>query len=169
MSIVAQNIPFFCLLWIGIGFIFIILGMFKLASQTEANNHYVEFSPEKLNKNYNKEVEELFSYFLEEEEKKNQDLREILLNTMDKKDKSSNENSQSIAAINHLEDLTAENLSNEMYTAEDFKKSPRPHHTNKSNEIIKLYDAGLRAEEIAKKLKKGVGEVNLMISLYTMR
>ena len=136
MSITIQSIPFFCLIWIGIGFIFIIAGIFMVASRTASDNHYVELSDNKLGKEHSREIGELFAYFLEEEEKKNQGFRELVLDAVGKKE-------------SHHESSDETN--------------------DEVNEIIKLYQEGLPAEEIAKKLKKGVGEVNLMISLYTMR
>lgn len=153
MSMTIQNIPFFCLLWIGMGVVFITLGIFMVASHSESNNHYTEFSNQKLSSEYNKEVGELFSYFLEEEEKKNQGLREIVLEAANKKEKKHKSSSAESAPA-----MGSDNINH--YSTQ---------HSTQYNEIIKLYEDGLGVEEIAKKLKKGIGEVNLMISLYTMR
>jgi len=153
MSMTLQNIPFFCLLWIGIGFVFIIVGIFMIASHSESSGHYTEFSNQKLDSGHNKEVGELFSYFLEEEEKKNQGLRDILLEVTHKKGKDDK---------NRLVEKTITTSSNDT-THYGGQRSAN------YNEIIKLHEDGASVEEIAKKLKKGVGEVNLMISLYSMR
>ncbi len=152
MNVTIQNIPFFCLFWIGIGFVFIILGIFMMASHTESNNHYVEFTSSKVNNDYNKEVGEIFSYFLEEEEKKNQGLREMVAEAMSQKNLERSLKPQPHVLQNGREPLNDSAM-----------------HSGEFNDIIKLYEEGLGTEEIAKKLKKGVGEVNLMISLYTMR
>jgi hypothetical protein len=161
-----QNIPFFCLLWIGLGFVFVTLGIFMLISHSESHNQYTEFSNQKVSGEYTKEVGELFSYFLEEEEKKNEGLREMLLEAVSKKEK----NVEGLEASS----LTAMNLNpisnrDKMKAVGDISNNHTVSTSNSYNEMIKLYESGLGIEEIAKKLKKGVGEVNLLISLYTMR
>ncbi|MDF2877532.1 MAG: hypothetical protein K0S30_628 [Clostridia bacterium] len=155
MGSTIQNIPFFCVLWIGIGFIFIIAGVFVMASRAEANNHYIEFADQKPNTDYPKQVGELFSYFLEEEEKKNQGLREMLLEGIDKKSEVQPGSTES-------------HLSKDSSPQNPYSPKPRNHSHSDLNEIIQLHEQGFKSEEIAKKIKKGVGEVNLMISLYTM-
>jgi hypothetical protein len=155
MGSTIQNIPFFCVLWIGVGFVFIIVGVLMLASRAEADNHYIEFVGEKPNDEYSKQVGELFSYFLEEEEKKNQGLREILLEGIDKKNQKQQERTPSQPDKN----TSVQNT---------YSLHKHTHTNNDLNEIIQLYEQGYRSEDIAKKIKKGVGEVNLMISLYTM-
>ncbi|WP_069997479.1 DUF6115 domain-containing protein [Cellulosilyticum sp. I15G10I2] len=170
MSIAAQNIPFLCLIWIGIGFVFIILGVLMGSSEKDDINQYVQFSHDQINKDNNKEVEELFSYFLEEEEKKNQDLREMLLKVIDKKDiNNTKTNHYPIPERHWSESINTDSLTYNANSGKDSAKHQMPEPANKFNEIVKLYNEGIGAEEIAKKLKKGVGEVNLMISLYTMR
>ena len=52
-------------------------------------------------------------------------------------------------------------------TTSEVKVNPKA--KNNISDITVLADQGLSAEEIAKQLGKGVGEVNLILSLYTMR
>lgn len=166
MNIAMQNLPFLCLIWIGIGFLFIIIGVLMVASEHEKPNHYTEFAHEQLSKDYNKEVEELFSYFLEEEEKKNQDLRKLLLEALHQKDISTSINYGDKAKLSQGENLSihkGHDITENLIVKQEINEP------DKFQEIVELYNQGFESEAIAKKLKKGVGEVNLMITLYTMK
>ncbi len=136
MAITIQNTPFFCLLWIGLGFLFIMIGVFRMAIHNEENY----YTKDKSITESNNDIQELFSYFLEEEEKKNNSLREMLAKE----------------PIKGGKEIT-------------LKTSTVAKPIQENNEIIKMYEEGHSVEEIAKKLKKGIGEVNLLISLYSMR
>ncbi|PHV71769.1 hypothetical protein CS063_04210 [Sporanaerobium hydrogeniformans] len=137
MAITIQNIPFFCLIWIGIGFLFIMIGVLMMASRNEEDYYTVDRSISESSSH----IQDLFSYFLEEEEKKNRNLREMVLNH------SSQKKEEVVGKENNI------------------KENP----SMINSEMIQMYEEGYSIEEIAKKLKKGIGEVNLMISLYTMR
>lgn len=130
MSILVQNMPLVFLVVIALGIICIIYSVIKIVSdKTNNKDNYTESTNENT-----EEIKELFSYFLEEESKKNQDMRELLKHSADK----SNTNSL--------------NTSEKTYS-----------------EIMEYYLEGKSEEWIAKKLKKGIGEVKLIISLYNMK
>ena len=54
-------------------------------------------------------------------------------------------------------------------SSEEVKKNDESKKVNHINDITKLADEGLEVEDIARKLGKGVGEVQLILSLYKMR
>lgn len=132
---------------IGIGVAIVFIGIIRLASIHEGKQYYIDIDQKDDSKN----LEELFSYFLQEEEKKNQDFREMVLKTSkNKEDKEFVLRQQS----------TDENMN---------KFNHQQEEKQLFNEIIKRYKEGESIEEIAKALKKGIGEVKLVISLYSMR
>ncbi len=106
-------------------------------------------------KDDSKNLEELFSYFLQEEEKKNQDFREMVLKTS--KDHSKDDEEENGAVIKQ-QNIHKSNKNNQHEAEQQI-----------FNEIIRRYKEGETIEEIAKNLKKGIGEVKLVISLYSMR
>lgn len=146
MQIIIQNIPYLCLLWIGIGFILLMTGIFILSYRQSNVSQYTEkvspgeFDDDKTN------IQELFSFFLQEEEKKNNDLRNQLMEAYSQKEQ------QDIDRAN--EPLTQNSV---------------PIQQEKFSNIIELCEQGFSANDIAKRLKMGKGEVELIISLYMMR
>lgn len=156
-----QNIPFFCLIWIGIGFLFIMVGIVRMASPKQ-DDYYITQGRKDNTESSSDQMQELFSFFLEEEEKRNQDLRKIVLQ----------QNRSEISSMKEKENQEKKRLDENHIINSKIGNKPSNNNANASNEhhrIIELYEKGHSVEEIAKKLKKGVGEVNLMISLYTMR
>ncbi len=142
MNITIETMPILCLLWVVVGVIFIIISVIRLAGHQESEDHYVTLN--KQQSESTNDLEELFSYYLEEEEKKNQGFRDLLLTTL----KTQNEQ-----------------------VHQPLKEPQKTQKTNEKiyNEIIKLYENGESIEMIAKNLKKGVGEVKLILSLYNMK
>ena len=139
------SLPYLGLLWTGVGFLCILVGFFIFAYHENEEPDYTS-----INTN---SAEELFAYFLEEEEKKNDALRQSLKTTdkaqspsVNQKDKDKNKEKEEMKTIKSTQDDT---------------------HIYK--EIEKLYNSGVSVDEIAKKLNKGKGEIQLMISLYSMR
>lgn len=66
MWLTIENLPYLSLGWIGIGFLLVIAGVIALAHQQANDDEYVKYDG----------AEEMFSFFLQEEEKKNDLLRE---------------------------------------------------------------------------------------------
>lgn len=134
--------PILCLLWVTIGVIFMIIGVIRLGSEQEIENHYT--SLDKSQKEATNDLQELLSYYLEEEERKNQGFRELLLKTL--------------------------SIGNES-VSQSHDTPKKIYGANKAlyNEVIKRYEQGESLEMIAKNLKKGVGEVKLILSLYSMK
>ena len=75
MSITVEIMPILWLLWIVVGVVFIIIGVIRLGTHQESDDHYVALNEQKNTM----QLEELFSYFLEEEEKKNQGFRDLVV------------------------------------------------------------------------------------------
>lgn len=140
MEMTLQNLPFFYLLWITIGVVLILIGIFMLVYHENTSGYYTSMTEKPSGTK--EDLEGILSYFLEEEEKKNQGFRETL-----------------------------ESYAKEMTTTvpEAAGKKDETKKANHINEITKLSDEGLEVEEIARKLGKGVGEVQLILSLYKMR
>lgn len=133
--------PILCLLWTAVGVIFIIVSIIRLGNHEESEDHYVTLDQKQHNINH---LEELLSYYLEEEEKKNQGFRDLLLTTLKPQNELLNES---------IKEHKKNDIINEkMY-----------------GEIIRRYEDGEEIETIAKNLKKGVGEVKLILSLYSMK
>ncbi len=146
MEILIQNVPYYCLLWIGVGFILLIIGIFILSYKQSNVSQYTEKVSSENVLDDQSNVQELLSFFLQEEEKKNNDFRKNLMKAYAQKD------DQEI------------NTNSELST-----HSSMPIQKEKFSDIIKLCEQGLDANEIAKRLKMGKGEVELIISLYMMR
>ncbi len=132
MDSILQNMPVIWIIYIFIGISCIVWSIIKLGNvETELNEGNGGHKS-------SDEIKELFSYFLQEEEKKNDGVRSL------------------------IKDI-----------AVDKEEKQGPHHTNKQKdnytEIMKYYESGKTEEWIAKKLGKGVGEVKLIISLYSMQ
>lgn len=125
------NMPYLSLIWLGLGFCIVILGIIMLAHLYNKEEDYTQYENDQITQ----KTEELFSYFLEEEEKKNNILRKELLG----KDEDKN------------------------------KKKQQTKEEAVYEEIIRLHKENMSVETIAKKMQIGVGEVKLIISLYTMR
>lgn len=139
MSMTLYNMPFFYLLWITVGIVLIVIGIFMMASHQQSDNYYTDLSKDKGHQ----ELGELFNFFLEEEEKKNQGFRDMLVDYTQKQ----------------VEPVDRKIPEKTKDTTSDITM----------NEVIRLHEEGLDAQTIAKSLKRGVGEVKLIISLYTMR
>lgn len=123
MRVTLENLPYLCLLWIGLGFIIILTGVFVIAYIKFEESDYTQYVDidkfEGLDKT---NEEEVFAKVLQsKQKKKNQE----------------------------IEDKTNKT---EIYS-----------------EIKALYIEGKQEEEIAKILNIGVGEVQLILSLYKMR
>lgn len=147
MSIAIENMPIIFLIIIGIGVAIIVTSVISLAGLSEHTDNYYVASDVSGEKEDTAHLEELFSYFLEEEEKKNDAFRQMVLDQT-KETKSSEKKAHPIAIRK---------------TA----KQQIDQHT--FNEIIKRYEQGEDPQSIAKDLKKGIGEVKLILSLYSMR
>lgn len=132
MKLTVEIIPYISLIWIGIGFFIILVGVFALAHQEAKEDHYTSFEETSPN--------ELFAFFLEEEEKKNDSLRKSLL--ADKQ----------VKEADPIEVKACKPSTHQLY-----------------DQIISEHEKGAGIDEIAKKLNIGKGEVKLMLSLYTMR
>lgn len=142
MEMTIQNLPFFYLLWITIGVLVIVIGIFMMVAHENEAGYYTSM-PNKENEN-TEDLEGILSYFLEEEEKKNQGFRDML----ETYTKEMGSKSPKTVKQNHM---------------------PRGNNVNHIDEITALADQGLEVEEIARRLGKGVGEVQLILSLYKMR
>lgn len=66
MWLTIDNLPYLGLGWIGIGFLVVIAGVIALAHQQANDKEYIRYDG----------AEEMFSFFLQEEEKKNDLLRD---------------------------------------------------------------------------------------------
>lgn len=146
MSIAVENLPIFFLIMVGLGVAIVFIGIVRLAGIHEDEQYYVSMEQ----KNDSKNLEELFSYFLQEEEKKNQDFREMVISASKSKDEKVSDENQVI--VKKVDRIDQQQVEKQVF-----------------NEIIRRYKEGEAIEEIAKKLKKGIGEVKLVISLYSMR
>ncbi len=147
MQIMIQNLPYFCLIWIGIGFILLMTGIFMLSYRHSNTAQYTEEAPKEEFFHDKSNMQELLSFFLQEEEKKNNEFRKSLMEAYTQMDKQSRNSETQLF----------------MQTFVDPPKS------DKYTDIIELYEKGIDITEIAKKLKMGKGEVELIISLYMMR
>ena len=143
MSSLVTNMPLLWVVVIIVGIGCIIYSTIKIMSdKTDDSQKYTENASEDK-----EDIKELFSYFLEEEERKNQDIRQLLKESINKNtDKNVNH------PTTNKNDRKSKNTSDELYV-----------------EIMKYYSEGKSEDWIAKKLKKGVGEVKLVISLYNMK
>lgn len=147
MSIAIENMPIIFLIIIGIGVAIIVASVICLAGLSEHTDNYYVASDASGEKEEANHLEELFSYFLEEEEKKNDAFRKMVLDQS--KEAAKSEKKASPTAIK--------------------KTTKQQIDQNTFNEIIKRYEQGEDPQSIAKDLKKGIGEVKLILSLYSMR
>lgn len=138
---VVENLPIFFLILVGIGVIIILIGVVGLAN-SQGDGYYTEMNQQEDSRN----LEELFSYFLQEEEKKNEDFRNMV---------------RSEAAAQK------EGYKGKTLNIKDRPKQQR--NQDVFSEIIKRYHSGEEPETIAKNLQKGIGEVKLVLSLYAMK
>ena len=145
MNISVENLPIFFLIMVGIGVAIVFIGIVRLAGIHEEEQYDISMNQ----KDDTKHLEELFSYFLQEEEKKNNHFREMVLEASRNKEDSIIKQQTMYKNINKMNEQQAEK---QIF-----------------NEIIKRYKEGETVEEIAKNLKKGIGEIKLVISLYLMR
>ena len=146
MNYLIQNMPIVWIIFIMLGTMCIIWSVVKIGNSKSDSEE--EYRGENVGNK--EELKELFSYFLEEEEKKNQGVRNLLQDTIN---------------INKQTEYKP-NQNNESSSYEQNSK-------NASGlayfEIMRYYKQGKSEEWIAQKLKKGVGEVKLIISLYNMK
>lgn len=141
----VENLPLFFVVMIGVGVVIIVIAMIRLAAIHEEIQYDLGMEQQQDSQH----LEELFSYFLQEEEKKNQEFREKVL-----------ENSR----IEEEKGQDAHTL-----IRDKNRKSQSINEKHLFDDIITRYQRGESIEEIAKNLKKGIGEVKLVISLYSMR
>lgn len=142
MEMTIQNLPFVYLLWITIGVLFIVIGVFMIVAHENEVGHYTSI-PNKESET-TEDLEGILSYFLEEEEKKNQGFRDML-------------------------ETYAKEMGGKGHKTVKENHTHEANKVNHINEITALADEGLEIEEIARRLGKGVGEVQLILSLYKMR
>lgn len=155
------SIPYFGLIWTGIGFLFMLIGFFILAYEEHESADYTGIE--------NSQAQELFAYFLEEEEKKNNALRQTIEEAKVWKedtqviDEEEDKEPQKYEPQECIDSKIVEN--NQSFDINKDKKDGIKLY----DEIIKLYESGASVEDIAKKLGKGKGEIQLMLSLYAIR
>lgn len=130
-----ENLPIIYLIIMAIGMCIILIGILRLAQQGDVLETKPKNEPE---------LSDVFHYFLQEEEKKNNDVRAMLMQMT-------------------TNDTKAKTVQNEVQKKHSQEK-------DQSNEdfinIIRRYQKGETIDQIAKALGKGVGEVKLIISLY---
>lgn len=136
MKLTIENLPIIFLIILGIGMLIIVISIMNLASIKEEDT-----APE----GYTHEMRELFSYFLQEEEEKNNKMRKEI----------------------------GEQLQNNRH--KEGKKVKQEFLEKKSmetpifEEVVNRAARGEEAKNIAKELGRGIGEINLIISLNAMR
>ncbi|WP_144700736.1 DUF6115 domain-containing protein [Fictibacillus phosphorivorans] len=100
----------------------------------------------------NEEVEELLELFTEEMKIENERLHEMILKFTQK---------------NHQQkDLDESTIIESEETVTDLKESDDKHFSKETNEVLTLAQKGYNAEEIAKMLHRGKGEVELLLKFY---
>ena len=149
MNVTIENLPIIFMGFVGIGMIIVLIGIVRLASHQGDSSAYTSLE----DKNDSEHIEDLFSFFLQEEEKKNEQLREEI------RDVSRVNNNPSV-------EWNKDDKAQQVKVKKDQKKQP---DKQLFAEIIKRYNEGQDIETIAKDLKKGTGEVKLIISLYSIR
>lgn len=98
------------------------------------------------------EVEELLELFTEEMKIENERLHEMILKFTQK---------------NHQQkDLDESTIIESEETVTDLKESDDKHFSKETNEVLTLAQKGYNAEEIAKMLHRGKGEVELLLKFY---
>lgn len=146
MQIAIENLPIVFLSIIGVGVAIIVISVVRLASSSEQTQDYY-VANQTASSDDSAHLEELFSYFLEEEEKKNEAFRQLML-----------EQSKTTHVVERKVSSLGKN-----------SEAKKQMDQNTFNEIIRRYEQGEDPQEIAKSLRKGIGEVKLILSLYTMR
>lgn len=143
MGINVEILPIIFMIMVGTGMIFVLVGIIQLAGHQEHSSVYTD-SEMKENVDH---LEDLFSFFLQEEEKKNQLFRDEMRSATQVKEQ------------------------NEWNKVNEKSKDEYKKRVDKEifAEIIRRYNEGQDVEVIAKDLKKGTGEVKLIISLYAIR
>ena len=150
MSVTIENLPIIFLIIVGIGMVVVLIGILRLASEQEHSSIYTNLEEKENAGN----LEDLFSFFLQEEEKKNQNFREMVMQ------------------VSHLsgdKETIKQKQTNTKKVFQEENTNKLPMEREVFNEIIQRYKEGQDVETIAKDLKKGTGEVKLIISLYSMR
>ena len=151
MHLTIENLPIVFLILVGIGMVIVLIGIIRLAGHGEDASLYTRLEPNEQAHH----LEDLFSFFLQEEEKKNQSFREMVIDASKNKTKDIKPASNQITG---KKQKAVENKQIKMQAEKEIFK-----------EIIRRYNEGQEIEKIAKDLKKGTGEVKLIISLYSMR
>ena len=157
MSITIENLPIVFLVMVGVGMVIVLIGIIRLANHHEDSSSYTSLES---NEHAN-HLEDLFSFFLQEEEKKNQNFREMVMDV-------SKQNVHNVITTS-TEDPVGELKASQKNTKLQAKSSKAQLDKEIFAEIVKRYEAGQDIDTIAKDLKKGTGEVKLIISLYSMR
>lgn len=150
MNVTIENLPIIFMGFVGIGMIIVLIGIVRLASHQGDSSAYTSLE----DKNGSEHIEDLFSFFLQEEEKKNEQFRQAI------RDVSKVNNNPSVE-WNKDDKLQQVKVKKDQYKKQADKQL--------FAEIIKRYNDGQDIETIAKDLKKGTGEVKLIISLYSIR
>lgn len=132
-----ENLPIIYLIIMAIGMGIVLVGILRLARQDDILEEKPKNEPE---------LSDVFHYFLQEEEKKNNDIRAMLAQSANQDTKAVQDKIQKI-------DSQEKKVKTEVQN-EDFI------------EMIKRHQRGETIDQIAKALGKGVGEVKLIISLY---
>lgn len=154
MHITIENLPIIFLIMVGIGMAIVLIGIIRLAGHQESGaSVYTSLNEGKENAS----LEDLFSFFLQEEEKKNQSFREMVMDVTNK------------SKLGHKDQVTPTVQEKINKTTSVTKKEKTQVENEVFAEIMRRYEAGEDVETIAKELKKGTGEVKLIISLYSMR
>lgn len=123
MRITLENLPYLCLIWIGIGFCIILIGVFIIAYMKFDEEDYTQYVDMSRIQDLNQiNEDEVFSKVLQKQE------------------------------IKRTQNVQVEIGSKDIYSR-----------------IKSLHEEGKRDEEIAKILNVGMGEVQLILSLYKMR
>ena len=145
-----ENLPIIFMGFVGIGMLIVLIGIVRLASHQGDGSAYTSLE-DKADSGH---LEDLFSFFLQEEEKKNQQFRNEI------RDVSKTNKSKSVEWHQEQKKQQVKNKKDEYKKQVDKEIFA---------EIIKRYNEGQDVEMIAKDLRKGIGEVKLIISLYSIR
>ena len=158
MNITVENLPIFFSIMIVLGALIVVIGVIRLAGHTESSEHYTGMRES----SESNRLAELFSFFLQEEEKKNQNFRQMVMEVSQQQES----NRMTQTAENSPQVVTKQE---QVKAKAGIKDSIMNGDQSLYKEIIKRYETGEDVESIAKSLKKGIGEVKLVISLYAMR
>ncbi|WP_416731525.1 DUF6115 domain-containing protein [Fictibacillus sp. JL2B1089] len=133
---------FFISIMLNIVCLYLIFNLYK-EFQKQINAHDSKTS---------EEVEELLELFSEEMKIENERLHEMILKFSQK---------------NHQQkDLDESTIIEPDETGTDLKESEDKQFSNETNEVLTLAQKGYNAEEIAKMLHRGKGEVELLLKFY---